>query len=62
MCVLQFPGGSDTYLTISGTGHPFLSSEVGVMILKACTHSAMRIIHIVQCIHTENVHVIDLSH
>lgn len=27
---LQFPGGSDNYLTISGSSHPFLSSsEVG---------------------------------
>ncbi|XP_041698802.1 TOX high mobility group box family member 4-A isoform X3 [Coregonus clupeaformis] len=25
--VNKFPGGSDTYLTISGAGHPFLSSE-----------------------------------
>uniref|UniRef100_H2LY14 TOX high mobility group box family member 4 b n=1 Tax=Oryzias latipes TaxID=8090 RepID=H2LY14_ORYLA len=25
--VFQFPGGSDNYLTISGSGHPFLSSS-----------------------------------
>lgn len=30
---LQFPGGSDNYLTISGSSHPFLSSsEVGLYI------------------------------
>lgn len=29
----QFPGGSDNYLTISGSSHPFLSSsEVGLYI------------------------------
>lgn len=29
--LFQFPGGSDNYLTISGSGHPFLtSSEVGL--------------------------------
>lgn len=35
LCVfLQFPGGSDNYLTISGSSHPFLSSsEVGLYIL-----------------------------
>lgn len=50
--VLQFPGGSDNYLTISGAGHPFLSSEVGIMILEACTVSILHIIDIVQCIYT----------
>lgn len=34
LCIfLQFPGGSDNYLTISGSSHPFLSSsEVGLYI------------------------------
>lgn len=32
MCGLffQFPGGSDNYMTITGTNHPFLSSTVGM--------------------------------
>lgn len=31
----QFPGGSDNYLTISGSSHPFLSSsEVGLYIFS----------------------------
>lgn len=30
--LFQFPEGSDSYLTISGAGHPFLSAEVGEMI------------------------------
>uniref|UniRef100_A0AAQ4QMT5 TOX high mobility group box family member 4 b n=1 Tax=Gasterosteus aculeatus aculeatus TaxID=481459 RepID=A0AAQ4QMT5_GASAC len=34
----QFPGGSDNYLTISGSGHPFLSSsEVGLHIWTRTT-------------------------
>uniref|UniRef100_A0A3B3SKB6 TOX high mobility group box family member 4 b n=1 Tax=Paramormyrops kingsleyae TaxID=1676925 RepID=A0A3B3SKB6_9TELE len=28
---MQFPGGSDNYLTISGSGHPFLSSSERVL-------------------------------
>jgi len=31
--MFQFPGGSDNYLTISGSSHPFLSSsEVGLYV------------------------------
>lgn len=33
--IFQFPGGSDNYLTISGSSHPFLSSsEVGLYIFN----------------------------
>uniref|UniRef100_A0A3B3Z8A4 HMG box domain-containing protein n=1 Tax=Periophthalmus magnuspinnatus TaxID=409849 RepID=A0A3B3Z8A4_9GOBI len=29
----QFPGGSDNYLTISGSGHPFLSTSEGLYLI-----------------------------
>lgn len=39
LCIfLQFPGGSDNYLTISGSSHPFLSSEVGLYIFALHGH------------------------
>lgn len=31
-CLFQFPEGGDSYLTISGAAHPFLSAEVSYTI------------------------------